>query len=318
MLIYFKRFLLLFSLLYGFSSYADPLVSSDWLEEKICKKGFVVLEINKSKNNYQVSHIPCSVFTNFYESGWRETRNNIPLVMPEVFKLKEVVENHGISNSDHVIISASGTGKYDAAEAAAIYFTFKYLGHEKVSILEGCFKGWKNKWDRDMEDGLRAITKGKFKVNINASILADKSDVKKIIKKQGYLVDARSSDMYLGINMSFPALKNGTIANAENVPNKWLLINDSLYFHAQEKLESIYNYAGISKKDGIISFCNAGLESALSWFVMSELLNYPNNKLYEASIAEWSQSETLPMQKRFKFVDKEIQLNEDDGFSMKP
>ena len=51
---------------------------------------------------------------------------------------------------------------------------------------------------------------------------------------------------------------------------------------------------------------------------MSELLNYPNNKLYEASIAEWSQSETLPMQKKFKFVDKEIQLNEDDGFSMKP
>ena len=41
-------------------------------------------------------------------------------------------------------ISASGTGKYDAAEAAAIYFTFKYLGHEKVSILDGGFKEWKN------------------------------------------------------------------------------------------------------------------------------------------------------------------------------
>ena len=63
--------------------------------------------------------------------------------MPGVEHLVEVIENHGISNSHHVIISASGTGKYDAAETAAIYFTFKYLGHDKVSILDGGFKEWK-------------------------------------------------------------------------------------------------------------------------------------------------------------------------------
>ena len=69
--------------------------------------------------------------------------------------------------------------------------------------------------------------------------------------------------MYLGINMSFPALRNGTISNSVNVPNEWLLKNDTLYFQDKEKLEKIINYAGINKKEGIISFCNAGLESLI-------------------------------------------------------
>ena len=318
LLMFQKYLILIFILIFNTKVYSEPLVNSDWIEDKICKKGYIVLELNRSKNNYQISHIPCSVYTNFYDSGWRVSRNDIPLAMPEVEHLVEVIKNHGISNSHHVIISASGTGKYDAAEAAAIYFTFKYLGHEKVSILDGGFKEWKKKWDRDLETGFKKVNKGNFKAYVNENILANKSDVLKLIDKKGYLIDARSTDMYLGINMSFPALRNGTISNSVNVPNEWLLKNDTLYFQDKEKLELIYNYSGIKKKEGIISFCNAGLESALSWFVMSELLNFPNNKLYEASIAEWSKNENLPMEQRFEILDQKSYLNGDDGFSMKP
>ena len=239
MLIFFRVIVLFFILIYSFNVNSKPLVSSDWLEDKVCKDGFIVLEVYRSKKNYEVSHIPCSVFTNFYESGWRETRDNIPMSIPETRKLVKVIEMHGISNSDHVIISAPGTGKYDAAETAAIYFTFKYLGHEKVSILNGGFKAWEKKWDRDLENGFNAIKKGKFEANLNNEIIANKVEVKELIDTKGYLVDARPSDMYLGINISFPALKNGTIPNSLNIPNNWLLKNSTLYFQDEEELEEL-------------------------------------------------------------------------------
>ena len=313
---FFKNFVFIIIFLYSFAVFSEPLVNSHWLEDKICKEGYLVLEVYRSKKDYELSHIPCSVFTNFYESGWRESRNNIPLLLPNKNNLVQVVEKHGISNSDHVIISAPGTGLYDAAETAAIYFTLKYLGHEKVSILDGGFKNWTNEWDRDLETGSKKVKKGIFVAKLNDNILANKSDVIELINKTGYLVDARPSDMYLGINMVYPAIRNGTIPEAVNIPNTWILRNKTLYFQSIENLKNIYNFSGASKKEGIVSFCNAGLESALSWFVMSELLNYPNNKLYESSIAEWSLEESLPMLSRFKKT--ELDNNEGDSFSMKP
>tara|TARA_B100000686_G_scaffold72987_1_gene78734 strand:- start:27553 stop:28506 length:954 start_codon:yes stop_codon:yes gene_type:complete len=315
-LIFFKNSIFLIIFLYSFNVLSEPLVNSYWLEDKICKEGFIVLEVYRSKKNYELAHIPCSVYTNFYESGWRENKNNIPLLLPKKDQLVKVIEEHGISNFDHVIISAPGTGLYDAAETTAIYFTFKYLGHEKISILDGGFKDWTKEWDRDLETGSKKVKRGKFVAKLNNNILAYKADVKELLSKTGYLVDARPSDMYLGINMDFPAIRNGTLPNAINIPNAWMLRNKTLYFQSIEKLKNIYNFSGVNYKEGIVSFCNAGLESALSWFVMSELLNYPNNKLYESSIAEWSLEESLPMLSRFKKI--EVNISEGDGFSMKP
>lgn len=297
---------------------ANALVEDEWLRDKVCTEGFKIIEVHRSKKEYELSHIPCSVFTNFYSSGWRETRNKIPLLMPSINKLEKLLGSLGILNSDHVIIVAPGTGKYDAAETAAIYFTFKYLGHEKVSILDGGLKSWKEDWDSETETGFTLPEINSYKAKVNKNIIANKDDVLNLINKTGYLIDSRPPDMFIGINTSLPALRSGTIPNAINLPNAWLLENNTLYFQKKENIIKILEHSGITKKDGQISFCNAGLESALSWFVMSEILEYPNHLLYEASLAEWSGDISLPM------IDKiNISKNKDsekiiDSFSMKP
>ena len=60
--------------------------------------------------------------------------------------------------------------------------------------------------------------------------MANKEDVLKVINKTGYLIDARSSAMYMGINSLFPALRPGTIPNSVNIPNDWMLKNNTLFF----------------------------------------------------------------------------------------
>ncbi|MDB9761955.1 rhodanese-like domain-containing protein [Alphaproteobacteria bacterium] len=297
---------------------ANPLVDNEWLKDKVCTEGFKIIEVHRSKKEYELSHIPCSVFTNFYTSGWRETRNKIPLLMPSINNLEKLIGSLGVLDSDHVIIVAPGTGKYDAAETTAIYFTFKYLGHKKLSILNGGLKGWKEDWDSETETGFIFPEVKFYKAEVNQNIIASKEDVLKIINKTGYLIDSRPSDMFVGINTSFPALRTGTIPNAVNIPNAWLLKNNSLYFQEKENIQKIFEHSDISKQDGQISFCNAGLESSLTWFVISEILGYPNHRLYEASLAEWSGDISLPMIDKINFsknTDNEKVIN---SFSMKP
>jgi len=298
--------------------YADPLVDKDWLKNKICKDNIKILEVHRSKKDYEIAHIPCSIYTNFYSDGWRETKDKIPLLMPSVSNLEKLIGSFGISSSDYVIIVAPGLGKYDAAEAAAIYFTFKYLGHKNISLLDGGFKSWKEDWDNDTETGFILPQKKIYTSQVNKNLLANKEDVLKVINKSGYLIDARSSAMYMGINSLFPALRPGTIPNAVNIPNDWVLKNNTLFFQERENLEKIFEYSGISKKEGQISFCNAGLESALSWFVMSEILEFPNNKLYESSLAEWSKDLSLPMIDIINFSIKNSKGKDKESFSMKP
>ena len=316
----FNKFLfVLLILIFGYKSgYSNPLVDKDWLKDKICKDNIKIIEVHRSKKEYEIAHIPCSIYTNFYTDGWRETRNSIPLLMPSINSLEILIGSLGISSSDHIVIVASGSGKYDAAEAAALYFTFKYLGHKNISILDGGLKSWKEDWDNDTETGFILPEEKIYKSIPNKTILANKDDVLEVTNKSGYLIDARTSALYMGINTSIPAIRSGTIPNAVNIPNDWLLINDSLFFQKKNDLERIFEFNGISKKNGQISFCNAGLESALSWFVMSEILNFPNNKLYESSLAEWSKEMSLPMIDKINLSKKENEEKEIDSFLMKP
>ena len=314
-----KYLFILLILIFGYKSgYSNPLVDKDWLKDKICKDNIKIIEVHRSKKEYEIAHIPCSIYTNFYTDGWRETRNSIPLLMPSINSLEILIGSLGISSSDHIVIVASGSGKYDAAEAAALYFTFKYLGHKNISILDGGLKSWKEDWDNDTETGFILPEEKIYKSIPNKTILASKDDVLEVTNKSGYLIDARTSALYMGINTSMPAIRSGTIPNAVNIPNDWLLINDSLFFQKKNDLERIFEFNGISKKNGQISFCNAGLESALSWFVMSEILNFPNNKLYESSLAEWSKEMSLPMIDKINLSKKENEEKEIDSFSMKP
>ena len=64
---------------------------------------------------------------------------------------------------------------------------------------------------------------------------------------------------------------------------EFLLIEDEIlydwYFHKKENLEKIINNQGIDFNKPQISFCNAGLESSIVWFALSEILkNLPDFK----------------------------------------
>ena len=51
---------------------------------------------------------------------------------------------------------------------------------------------------------------------------------------------------------------------------------------------------------------------------MSEILEFPNNKLYESSLAEWSKDLSLPMIDIINFSIKNSKGKDKESFSMKP
>ena len=114
-----------------------------------------------------------------------------------------------------------------------------------------------------------------------------------MIKKNLPIVDSRETDFFLGINKLSSFKEFGTIEKSINIPSKWFLESRGLKFNNIHKINKIFDQVGLTKKDDIIFFCYAGLESSLNWFVSHELMGNSRAKLYEGSIFKWNQEKRL-------------------------
>lgn len=275
---------------------AAPLVDIAWLAERTCTDGLKVLDVRRSRTDHEIGHVPCATFTNFYEDGWRETRAEVPLRLPPPARTAALLGRLGISPDDHVVIVAPGSGRYDAAEAAAIFVSLRSVGHADVSILDGGLAAWTTHWENDVDTGYRPPAPSSYEPRPASPILADQAAVRDAIASAHPLVDLRTSDQYLGLNRNETVLRHGTLPGARNVPLAWFLVDGTLVFHSAPTVRAALAHAGVPVDAAPVVFCNAGLESALGWFVLHELLGRTGTRLYDGSLAEWSRDPDLPLQ----------------------
>ena len=62
---------------------SSPIVSATWLSQNLCKENIKLIEVGSSYNSYLVEHIKCAQYTNFYKHGWRESKKEVPMNLPE-------------------------------------------------------------------------------------------------------------------------------------------------------------------------------------------------------------------------------------------
>ena len=274
---------------------ASPIISATWLTQNLCKENIKLIEVGSSYNSYLVEHIRCSQYTNFYKDGWRDNKNKVSMYLPEPEFLINILKKMGIGNADHVILyPKTNTDIYSMAETTAIYFTLKFLGHKKISILDGGYPNFKKKFDLFIEEGEFQVKPNKsYKAIIDKSIIADSNDIIEGRKNNYLLIDAREKDFYLGINKLKGFSKYGTIESSINIPSKWFLEGRGLSFNNLNLFKKIYNYSEIDLNKNLIFFCYSGLESSINWFVSYELMKNKNSKLYEGSLFDWIEKNKL-------------------------
>ncbi|MDZ7694713.1 MAG: rhodanese-like domain-containing protein [Balneolaceae bacterium] len=115
------------------------------------------------------------------------------------------------------------------------------------------------------------------------------------------MVDVRSADEFTGKILAPPGLdelsqRAGHIPGASNIT--WSkAVNDDGTFKSEEELKEIYEREGITPDKDIVAYCRIGERSAHSWFVLNELLEYPNVKNYDGSWTEWGNLIDAPIER---------------------
>ena len=279
---------------------ATPLVGDAWLNSNAGAPNLIVLDIrNKlgkgSKEAYLAGHIPGAVYSDYLSDGWRTKVDGVVGQLPPVQSLEALIGGLGISNDSHVVVVAGGVSALDMGSATRVYWTFKVLGHDAVSILDGGHKAYAADPANRLETGWNQPAPAIFEARFRPELIADSTVVQAALEDGTALVDLRPPEQYRGEKMHKAAKRRGTIPGAVNVPESEVTV-DGGRFRDAAGLAELFRAVGLGGEEDAISFCNTGHWASLGWFAKSELLGQKNVRLYDGSMVDWSARTELPIE----------------------
>ena len=281
---------------------ADPLVNVDWVKANLEKPGVVLVDF-RPPTEYLRGHIPGAVISNYAKDGWREERaDKVPDVLPAKLEpLAAMIGKLGIDNKTHVVLVPPGASSTDMGVGTRVYWTFKVLGHDTVSVLDGGMVAWEKDKKNPMQAGAAKPAEGKsFQVNLRKEMVVTMDDVRKAKAAGVLLVDNRPEDQYVGINRHPKATESGTIEGAKNLSHAWTTVNGGGEFRKPAQLAQLYKFAGVPTSGDQVNFCNTGHWASIGWFVSHELMGNKQARMYDGSMVEWTMLKGGSMDQKVK------------------
>lgn len=274
-----------------------PLVSTDWLNQRLDADDLVVLDIRNridggSLDTFAAGHIPGSVHSDYIAAGWRGPDGNLP----EIVGLERLIGGLGIDNDDHVVVVPAGVSSSDFGSAARIYWTFRVLGHDRVSILDGGLGAWIDA-GLALGTGLPTVEPSRFTADFRPELVATSAEVEAALGNGTQLVDARPSPQFEGLAAHPAAGRAGTLPGAVNLQQQTLLDAAGRHTVTADTVSLLLESAGgaTARAEEQIAFCNTGHWASVAWFALSEIAGFDNVSLYDGSMVEWSGDQSRPV-----------------------
>jgi thiosulfate/3-mercaptopyruvate sulfurtransferase len=270
------------------------VVTTEWAAGHLENTGVRFVEVDVNTRSYDSGHIPGAI-------GWNwktELQDQLRRTIASKEDFETLLSKSGISNDTTIILYGDNNNWF----AAWAYWLLKYYGHDDVRILDGGRKKWETE-NRELTTETTEVEPAEYKIGeINEEYRAFRDDVAETLGSQAHgLVDVRSPDEFTGKILAPPGLdelsqRAGHIPGAKNIP--WSkAVNDDGTFKSKEELKALYEAEGITPDKDIISYCRIGERSAHSWFVLKELLDFPNVRNYDGSWTEWGNLIDAPIER---------------------
>ncbi|WP_417310634.1 sulfurtransferase [Devosia sp.] len=284
----------------AYAADATPLVTADWVKAHAGDDNVVILDIRGDIEGTDLGDLPYlahGVVAPYATAGWRTEIDGVPGQIPPPEQIAELIGSLGIDGDDHVVIVPWGTDSSEFGGATRIYWTFKYLGHDEVSILDG---GWRQYDAAGGERVAEAVTPEptEFPYEIQPELRATTADVEAALESGTKLVDGRPEAQYLGESKSPVVRIEGTIPGAVNLPNSKLYSAEYASFATPETVAALSSEIGVDLASGEenIVFCNTGHWASVVWFALHEIGGDENTTMYDGSMSEWAADPARPIQ----------------------
>jgi len=275
-----------------------PLVNAEWLKAHAADENVVVIDIRDKVGETDLGELPYlahAVVAPYASYGWRTEIDGVPGQIPADADIARLIGDLGVDGDDHVVIVPWGTDSSEFAGATRVYWTFKYLGHDAVSILDG---GWRQYDAQGGERVAEPVTPvaTTFPLNVRKELRGTTEDVLAALENGTKLIDARPHDQHVGNSKSPVVRVEGTIPGSLNIEHSSLYSGEYASFATPETIAVLAEGVGLAAGEDNIVFCNTGHWASIAWFALHEVAGNENTAMYDGSMAEWAADPARPIQ----------------------
>ncbi|WP_139185559.1 sulfurtransferase [Bacillus sp. OK048] len=259
------------------------IIDKEWLLKnlhheniRIVDCSFSLANAEKGRQEYAENHITGAIHFDLKKDLSGEVSEHggrHPL--PNIEEFINKIQQAGIDENTTVIAYDQGEGAF----AARFWWMLQYIGHEKVYVLDGGFRGW-NEANNPITSEVPIFKKTTFNANINHEIFASMEDVRAVDSKT-ILIDSREARRYLGLEEPIDK-KAGHIPGAINKP--WFEgLNEGFYKPAKVQRQ---RFEDLNPEKQLIVYCGSGVTAAPN-FLALKVAGFEKVKLYLGSFSDW-------------------------------
>jgi thiosulfate/3-mercaptopyruvate sulfurtransferase len=262
------------------------LVSPDWLATHSASKNLVIVDSRFSladpqlgRQQYLQSHIPGAYYLDLNQdlaSPVQVHGGRHPL--PQIEALSTKLSQMGITDSTLVV--AYDDSRF--AFAARLWWLLKYMGHDRVAVLDGGFAAYQAA-GLGVTSESPAARRGLFLPKLRPELAVDRAGVQqRQAQPNAKLVDSREGERYRGEREPIDPVA-GHIPGAVNYP--WQQVTEEGGQLRSPQDLSAY-WSELATADEIIVYCGSGVTACVNLLAL-EAAGINTGKLYPGSWSDW-------------------------------
>ena len=253
---------------------------------------FNLMDPEQGHSEFLHGHIPGAVYAHLDDdlaSPITPESGRHPL--PDVDTFVRRLVDWGIGNDTQVVVYDHANGSV----AARLWWLLRWLGHEKVAVLDGGFAAWVAAGGRLSTDVTTVPSTG-FVAKPEARMIATTEEIVAAVSSGGdpNLVDARDTARFSGEMEPIDAVA-GHIPGAANLPFMQFVRADGTW-HDPEQLRATWDkLLPDSPEWPVIAMCGSGV-TACHLLISARLAGRTEPRLYVGSWSEWIRDGDRPVE----------------------
>ncbi|MFC9778992.1 sulfurtransferase [Paenibacillus chitinolyticus] len=262
------------------------IVSLEWLYEHLQDPDLLIADCRfalgepwSGRQDYSIDHIPGAFYVDLEEDMSGEKREHggrHPL--PDLGAFSMRASAIGVDASKTVVAYDDQGG----AMAARLWWMLRFLGHERVYVLDRGYSQWKAAGYPVTAEAPQA-SPATFSPKVQRHMLASMDEVKaKLGEKGTVLIDSREGARYRGEQEAIDPVA-GHIPGARNRFWKDALDAEGSWRSAEEQKE---RFSGLENAEELIVYCGSGVTACPNVLALEEA-GIPGVKLYAGSWSDW-------------------------------
>lgn len=204
-------------------------------------------------------------------------------------EMEELLSKAGATPTSTIVVYSAGA----MHDSARLYFQISLLGHEDVRYLDGGLNAWV---DSNIPSGdTNTLVKEEIKTNYFAPNYtpnlwdATVEDILYALENpdEWVVIDTRAVEEYLGEKTSSSTGAYGTGRIKDSIHIAWNdTVDENSNLKSVEELQELYGE--ITKDKKVITYCQSGVRSSHSQYVLKNILGLDEVYNYDGSWIEWS------------------------------